>query len=79
MESTISAAEANRQFSKLLGEVRGGATVIITSHSRPVAIMSPITRRERAATMAKQILIDRLQAQPLSAAVSWNRDELYEK
>eukprot|EP01037_Dinobryon_pediforme_P022129 gene22129-23184_t len=38
---TVSAAEANRQFSKLLREVAAGETIEITSHGQPVAKISP--------------------------------------
>ena len=39
---TVSAADANRYFSKLLREVRDGGRVTITSHGRPVAEMVPV-------------------------------------
>ncbi len=34
---TVSAAEANRHFSKILRDVRAGETVIVTSRGEPVA------------------------------------------
>jgi len=42
MSETISAAEANRQFSKLLRAVEAGETITITSHGRPVARLCPV-------------------------------------
>lgn len=38
---TVSAADANRHFSKLLRAVREGARVTITSRGHPVAEMAP--------------------------------------
>jgi prevent-host-death family protein len=38
---TVTAAEANRRFSKILREVRAGETVLVTSHGEPVATIAP--------------------------------------
>jgi prevent-host-death family protein len=79
MRKIVSAAEANRQFSKLLGRVREGRSFVITSHGRPVATMGPIDARDGMASAAKGILLNRLRAQPVSSAARrWTRDELYE-
>ncbi len=78
MGSAVAAADANREFSKLLGRVRQGETFVITSHGRPVAKIGPIDVREGTASAAKGILLDRLRRQPVSrAARRWTRDELY--
>ena len=45
MASSVSAADANRDFSKLLRTVRDGATVVITNHGKPVAKIIPFTSR----------------------------------
>ena len=47
----ISAAEANRQFSSVLRQVRDGRAYTVTSHGRPVAKIIPITA-EHAVTAA---------------------------
>ncbi len=79
MGSAVAAADANREFSKLLGRVRQGETFVITSHGRPVAKIGPIDVREGTASAAKGILLNRLRTQPVSrAARRWTRDELYE-
>jgi prevent-host-death family protein len=79
MRNAVSAADANRQFSKMLGRVREGETVIITSHGRPVAKIEPFDARESTASAAKKILLARLHTQRVSnAARKWTRDELYE-
>ena len=37
MDETVSAAEANRAFSRLLRGVRAGRSYLVTAHGRPVA------------------------------------------
>lgn len=37
MQSTVSAADANRRFSELLRTVKKGGSIIVTSHGKPVA------------------------------------------
>ncbi|WP_207462227.1 type II toxin-antitoxin system prevent-host-death family antitoxin [Azospirillum sp. SYSU D00513] len=41
MPRTVSAADANRQFSEILGQAAGGETVIITKRGQPVAQLAP--------------------------------------
>jgi prevent-host-death family protein len=79
MAEDISAAEANRQFSRLLRGVREqGATYIVTSHGKPVAKIVPIDGHDEVRVRARAALIQRLRKQPLTNARSWTRDELYE-
>ena len=47
MDQAITAAEANRQFSRLLGEVREGASYVVTSHGKPVARMVGFQPKDR--------------------------------
>ena len=42
VDQTVPAAEANRQFSKLLRSARAGARITITSHGEPVAVLGPV-------------------------------------
>ena len=45
---TISSTEAKAQLNALLAEVaRTGAPVTITTHGRPVAVLSPVHQRPR--------------------------------
>lgn len=45
---TVSSTEAKAQLNALLAEVqRTGSPVTITTHGRPVAVLSPIHRRPR--------------------------------
>jgi len=79
---TISAAEANRQFSSLLRQVSQGETITVLSHGRPVATISPATEagesgHDRANARAR--LLARLNREPAAGERSWNRDELYDR
>lgn len=81
MDKMISAAEANRQFSRVLREVREeGVTYTVTSHGEPVARIAPTHdadekhRREEAWKM----LLKRLKSQPAMNSGPWSRDEAYD-
>ena len=75
---TISAAEANRGFSKLLREVREGRSFVVTSHGRPVARLGPwLEDAADPRAHAREGLIARLNAQPAAHADAWTRDELH--
>jgi prevent-host-death family protein len=76
---SISAADANRQFSSLLREVSRGARITVTSRGKPVATIAAADNagdRERVA--AKRALLARLRAIPASGGRNWSRDELYD-
>ena len=77
--SKISAADANRQFSRVLREVREGRTYVVTSHGRPVARIVPIGRESAVAPAAQASLFCRLESQRALRAARWTRDELYEQ
>jgi prevent-host-death family protein len=77
MEESVSAAEANREFSRLLREVRQGQSFVVTSHGRPVARITPVGERARA--QGKSALLDRLRNEQISNVGRWTRDELYER
>lgn len=78
MDETISAADANREFSRLLRETRDGNSFLVTSHGRPVARLVPATEPSQAARAAKQILLGRLRLQTSANAGRWTREELYD-
>jgi prevent-host-death family protein len=75
---TISAAEANRNFSALLREVAGGARVTVTSRGRPVARILPIADGSSARRAAKRALMKRLARQRPIGDRDWTRDSLYD-
>lgn len=78
MEKAISAADANRNFSQLLREVREGQSFVVTSHGRPVARLAPFRNGVTTGADARLRLLKRLRAQPLVNVGRWKRDELYE-
>ena len=73
----FSAAEANRQFSKILRDVRQGETVIVTSHGEPVAKIIPAGRDIAERKEALTRLFARLDSQPVLNLPRISRDELY--
>ncbi|MDW6021773.1 type II toxin-antitoxin system prevent-host-death family antitoxin [Mesorhizobium sp. BAC0120] len=78
MDETISAAEANREFSRLLREVREGKSYVVTSHGRPVAKLVPIDADKSSREKAKQELLAELRTRPIVNVGPWTRDELYD-
>ena len=78
MDKAISAADANRSFSRLLHAVKQGHSYIVTSHGQPVARISPAQGPAQVAAKARASLIARLRSQPVKKIGSWTRDELYE-
>jgi prevent-host-death family protein len=77
---TVSAAEANRSFSKLLGQVDKGEEVLITSRGRPVAKLVPavdeaaLRRRDE----ARKRLFAELRSRPILNLPRVTRDEIYD-
>lgn len=78
MEKAISAANANRNFSRLLREVREGQSYVVTSHGRPVARIAPVDSQSQKREAAKAALLKRLRKQPVIDIGPWTRDELYD-
>lgn len=78
MAKAVSAADANRNFSQLLRQVREGRSYVITSHGKPVAKVVPLATRDRVAARARVALLERLSAEPVTDIGRWTRDELYE-
>lgn len=77
---TVTAAEANRQFSAVLREVAKGERVTVTSRGKPVATIEPVRAdagRTRASA-AKRRLLARLATVAAIGARDWTRDELYD-
>jgi prevent-host-death family protein len=78
----VSAAEANRSFSKLLRATEEGTEVTITSHGKPkyklVAISNQDDERQRRLE-AMDKLLERLAKQEFKVVGPWTREELYER
>jgi prevent-host-death family protein len=78
MNKSVSAADANRHFSELLRTVKTGRSVVVTSHGKPVARISPVIQDDRAAEGARSALFARLRKERVVKAGRWTRDELYD-
>jgi len=78
MEKPVSAAAANRTFSKLLRAVREGQSYIVTSHGKVVAKIVPAEKHGGEMRRARVALLRRLRAEPVVKIGRWTRDELYE-
>ena len=78
MEKTVSASDANRNFSRLLEGVRRGKSYVVTSHGRPVAKLVPVEESAQTNVAAWEALMARLDKQPVQDIGHWTRDELYE-
>ena len=79
MTKFVSAAEANRHFSKLLREASAGERVVVTSRGRPVAQITRVEDDEastRAGNFAE--LTSWLADRPVLDLPRVTRDEMYE-
>ena len=73
----ISAADANRNFSELLRQVRGGRIVVVTAHGKPVAKVLPFDQGKRQAHEGRRALLARLGGEPVRNIGRWTRESLY--
>ncbi len=78
MERAVSAADANRKFSKLLRTVREGHSYIVTAHGKAVAKIVPVQKDGSVARGARAALVKRLRSEPVVKIGRWSRDELYQ-
>jgi prevent-host-death family protein len=79
MDRIVSAADANRHFSRLLRSVRDGDSYVVTAHGRPVAKIIPIREDDAVRDKARAVLLARLRSQPAIDVGRWTREELYEE
>lgn len=75
---TVTAAEANRQFSAILRDASQGEEMTIVSRGRPVATIGPIKTDSLDRKVAKESLISRLKNNDISGGRNWTRNELYD-
>jgi len=73
---TITASDANRNFSGLLREVASGESILIVSRGTPVATISPVDDKT-GGLAAKESLLERLSRQKATGRRDWTRNELY--
>ena len=78
MEKAVSAADANRKFSKLLRTIREGHSYVVTSHGKAVAKIVRIRKSGAATPGARFVLLKRLRSEPVLTVGRWSRAELYE-
>ncbi len=80
MARSVTASEANQNFSRLLREASGGETITITQRGKPVARLVPT--EDEAAALARQAAgIERFLAAAKTwprRTVMWTRDDLYD-
>lgn len=77
MDTIVSAADANRRFSELLRAVQKGRSVVVTSHGKPVARITPVGE-DPVAESARSALFGRLKKERVVNSGRWTRDELYD-
>ncbi len=75
---TVSAAEANRSFSKILGEVQKGETFRVTSRGKPVATIAPAEDKAADRRKALEEILERWKNQPLQYLGKFQRDWAYD-
>jgi len=73
---TITASDANRNFSGLLRDVTSGESILIVSRGTPVAKISPVDAKA-GVLAAKESLLCRLSGQKAAGQRNWTRNELY--
>jgi len=78
MEKVVSAADANRMFSKLLRAVREGQSYVVTSHGKAVAKIVPTEKNGGLTRGARAALVKRLRSERVVTIGRWSRDELYQ-
>lgn len=76
---TVTAADANRQFSSVLRDVSQGEIFTVVSRGRPVATISPAKSADAQRGASKAALIARLRKQEACGERNWTRDELYDR
>jgi antitoxin (DNA-binding transcriptional repressor) of toxin-antitoxin stability system len=74
----VTAAEANRQFSRVLRDIGQGEVFTVLSRGKAVATIAPAKSVDARRDVAKAALLDRLRKQEASGERNWTRDELYE-
>jgi prevent-host-death family protein len=77
-ETLVSAAEANRTFSRLLEGVRQGDSFIVTRHGKPVAKIGPVHVSSREESSGRKALLDHLRNQRAMDVGRSTREELYD-
>ena len=82
VKRVVSAAEANREFAKVLRAVKQGARVTVTSHGEPVAELIPSepkkSEAERKEDEMFRAFLDDLSRRPAQNLPRATRDDMYD-
>lgn len=79
MARTVSASEANQNFSRLLGEAEAGETITIERRGKPVARLVPSDADDRARRVAAhERMVELFDSWPKVEPVPWTRADLYD-
>ena len=79
MGRTVTASEANQNFSRILGQAEAGETITIQRRGKPVAMLVPTGDDARARRVeAGKRMIAHFRSQPFIVTGAWTRDELYD-
>jgi prevent-host-death family protein len=82
LPETVTAAEANRQFSKLLRGVREGRSYVVTSHGEPVARLEPAPSQGKVSAeviASRRAHLEELSKRPVLNLGRFDRDALNEE
>jgi prevent-host-death family protein len=84
MQRSVSAREANQQFSRILREVEAGTEILVTRRGRPVARIVPAQQAgERQLTQEQEAALERTRRRLEKGwdlgGGKFNRDELYDE
>jgi prevent-host-death family protein len=77
MEKKISVTDAKRRFLRLLRDVRGGQSFVVTTRGRAVARIAPVDDGRAIRASARSFLLGRLRSEAVVRIGRWKRDELY--
>jgi prevent-host-death family protein len=81
MARTVSASEANQNFSRLLGEVETGEVITIERRGKPIAKLVPtdidVMRQKRIAAGKRMVAFMRTLPRT-TITERWTRDEIYD-
>ncbi|HSN89321.1 MAG TPA: type II toxin-antitoxin system prevent-host-death family antitoxin [Thermoanaerobaculia bacterium] len=80
MEQRVSLREVNQHLARYVKAVEAGERIVITRRGKPIVLLSPLPRQERALSAAQEAALERLltQSHHLGGRAP-SRDELYER
>ncbi len=75
---SVSAREANQQFSRLLGEAANGEEIVITRRGKPVAVLAPYRQAPLTPEQEQAIeeLVEMMRRGLVRGARRFTRDEM---